>query len=337
VSDHHAPDHHGNESHAAGEFVSLGDGIFQLPTDYPEVCNAPLWSYLLTSDDLFALVDPGVRSTFAATLSGTIGTLGLGLDRADLLLATHGHPDHSGGQSSWKDDAPQARIGAPLVDAPWVESFDRQWVQFWDDYPGVIDNNPSHEFLASLCVPEPTVDLLLRDGDEVTLGDRRLGVVETRGHSWGHCAYFDHESRTLFTGDAVQGRGIPSSDATTVFAPLYVDVDEARWGLRRLLEIPFDQMCPAHAAPMDRDAGLAFLRESLDFIDEVEELTRTMVERVAPAPFLTRDLAIAIGELVGAQPSLTPQTAPTARAHLYQLAREGVLDAAWVPSKATNE
>jgi glyoxylase-like metal-dependent hydrolase (beta-lactamase superfamily II) len=287
----------------------------------------------LVSDDRFALIDPGIQSTFATTLSGTIEGLGLDLSSADLLLATHGHPDHSGGQSSWKADAPHARIGAPLVDAPWVESFDRQWVQFWDDYPGIIDSNPSRDFLASMCVPEPTVDLLLRDGDDVTLGVRRLQVIETKGHTWGHCAYFDENSRTLFTGDAVQGRGIDASDSTTVFAPLYVDVAEARWGLERLLTVPFDRLCAAHVAPMGRDAGLGFLHESLAFIDEVDALARTMVEHAAPGPLLTRDLAIAIGRLVGADPALTPQTAPTARAHLFQLAREGILDAAWVPAE----
>jgi glyoxylase-like metal-dependent hydrolase (beta-lactamase superfamily II) len=313
---------------------ALGDGIFQVPTDYPEVCNAPLWSYLLTSDDRFAVVDPGIRSTFEATLSGAVELIGLDLSSADLLLATHGHPDHSGGQSSWMHDAPNARIAAPLVDAPWVESFDRQWVQFWDDYPGVIDNNPSRDFLASMCVPEPSVDLLLRDGDDVTFGDRHLDVVETRGHTAGHCAYFDQTTKTLFTGDAVQGRGIPASDGTTVFAPLYVNVTEARTGLRRLQELPFEQLCPAHVGPMDRDAGLSFLAASLAFIDEVDDLARSMVEHRAPGPILTRELAIGIGELVGARPALTPQTAPTARAHLYELAREGILDAAWIPKRS---
>ncbi len=337
MSDVHSHDTAKSRAARAGEIHALGDGIFQLPTDYPEVCNAPLWSYLLASDGQFALIDPGIRSTFAATLSGAIDEIGLSLAGADLLLATHGHPDHSGGQSSWKDDAPHARIGAPLVDAPWVESFERQWVQFWDDYPGVLDNNPARELLASLCVPEPRVDLLLRDGDEISMGGRQLSVIETRGHTWGHCAYFDEQSQALFTGDAVQGRGIRSSDGTTVFAPLYVDVAEARWGLRRLLDVPFEQLCAAHVAPMDRDGGLAFLRESLDFIDEVDQLTRTMVEHSAPSPILTRDVATAIGELIGTNPPLSPQTAPTARAHLYQLAREGLLDAAWIATGVVNE
>ncbi len=311
--------------------VDLGGGVFQLPTDYPEVCNAPLWTYLLTDDDRFALIDPGVRSTMGATLADSVRALDLDLGGLDLLLATHGHPDHSGGQSSWASDAPSARIAAPLEEVPWVESFDRQWVRFWDDYPGTLDLAASREWLAGLCVPEPTVDVLLRDGDTVAVRERVLEVVETRGHTWGHCAYFDPASSALFTGDAVQGRGIPACDDTTVFAPLYVDVAEARAGLRRLQGVPFERLCPAHVRPMARDEGLAFLAESLAFIDDVDALARSMVGASAPLPLLTSELAVAIGELTGTNPALTPQTVPTARAHLYALAREGLIEAAWVP------
>jgi len=315
----------------AVEVRDLGGGVFQIPTDYPEVCNAPLWSYLITDDHRFALVDPGIQSTFGATIAAAVGQMGLELADADLLLATHGHPDHSGGQSSWAGAAPSARIAAPLQDAPWVESFDRQWVQFWDDYPGTLDLSESKEFLAGLCVPEPVVDVLLRDGDTVAVGNRVLEVVETRGHTWGHCAYFDPRSGTLFTGDAVQGRGTPSCDERTVFAPLYLDVAEARWGLDRLLALPFDQLCPAHAPPMARQQGINFLRQSLAFIDEVDDMARAMVEVRAPAPVLTRELAVSIGNLVGTDPPVTAQTVATARAHLYALARQGLLEAAWLP------
>ncbi len=311
--------------------VELAPGVFQLPTDYPEICNAPLWTYLVADGDRFGLVDPGVRSTMRSTLAGAITGLGFSLERAEVLLATHGHPDHSGGQSSWQDTAPSARVAAPLEDAPWVESFDRQWVRFWDDYPGTMDLSPSRDFLAGLCVPEPRVDMLLRDGDRVAVGSRTVRVVETRGHTWGHCAFLDEASGALFTGDAVQGHGVPSCDGSTVFAPLYVDVAEARWGLRRLLETPFELLCPAHVPPMDRRAGIAFLEDSLSFIDEVDALARRLVAEAGSAPIATRRLVDEIAAITGTTPALTPQTVPTARAHLYALAREGLLEAAWLP------
>ncbi|HEX4657550.1 MAG TPA: MBL fold metallo-hydrolase [Streptosporangiaceae bacterium] len=317
----------------AAEIRVLGNGIYQLPTDYPEVCNAPLWTYLLADGDRFGLVDPGIASTLEATLAGAIQAVGFTAGQADILLATHGHPDHSGGQGSWSEVAPGARVAAPLEDTPWVESFDRQWTRFWDDYPGIMDLTDTRDFLAGLCVPEPRVDILLRDGDTVAVGARELGVVETRGHTWGHCAYFDVGSGALFTGDAVQGHGIRSCDGTSVFAPLYVDVEEARWGLRRLLEVPFTLLCPAHVPAMQRTEGLAFLRDSLSFIDTADQIAREMVANRRSAPLLTRELAAVLGDTVGTRPPVSPQTVATARAHLYALAREGLLEAAWVPGK----
>jgi len=311
----------------------LGHGVYQLPTDYPEVCNAPLWTYLLASGDNFALIDPGIRSTFAATLDSAVRELGFTSAQADLLAATHGHPDHSGGQSSWAATAPDARIAAPLTDAPWVESFDHQWARFWDDYPGTLDLKEDRDFLSSLCVPEPRVDVLLRDGDRLTMGDRVLQVIETRGHTWGHCAFFDETSRTLFSGDAVQGRGVPSCDGTSVFAPLYLDVGDTRWGLLRLLDIPFGSLCAAHVPPLDRQEGLAFLRHSLEFVDTADAIARELVDRAGPGAVTTRELATRLGETVGTKPPVSPQTVATARAHLYDLARQGLIEAAWLPKK----
>jgi glyoxylase-like metal-dependent hydrolase (beta-lactamase superfamily II) len=311
----------------------LGNGVYQLPTDYPQVCNAPLWTYLLADGDRFALVDPGIRSTLAATLDAGVREAGFEPSKADLLVATHGHPDHSGGQSSWAGTAPLARIAAPLADTPWVESFDHQWTRFWDDYPGTLDLSDTRDFLAGLCVPEPRVGIFLRDGDSVAVGGRVIDVIETRGHTWGHCALFDRTSRTLFTGDAVQGRGTRSSDGQSVFAPLYINVADARWGLSRLLDVPFELLCPAHVPPMGRQEGLDFLRVSLDFLDLADAMARELVEQGGQAPVTTRELATRIGEAVGTNPPISPQTVSTARAHLYDLARSGLLEAAWIPTE----
>lgn len=314
-----------------GAVRDLGAGVYQLPTDYPEVANAPLWAYAVVAGAKFVVIDPGVQSTLERTLRAAVNQLGLEPSRADLLLATHGHPDHAGGLGPWQAVAPHARVGAPLADVPWVEGFDRQWTQFWDDYPGTLDLSESRPGLAALCVPEPTITLPLRDGDKVTVGDRTLAVTETRGHTWGHCAYFDPVSGALFTGDAVQGHGIISSDGTSVLAPLYLDVADARWGLARLLEMPFRVICPAHLPPVRRARGIALLHDSLQFIDEVDAMGRALVSRLGSTPVLVSTLAEQIGKFVGTKPPISIQTVATARAHLRQLAREGILQAAWIP------
>ena len=47
--------------------------------------------------------------------------------------------------------------------------------------------------------------------------------------------------------------------------------------------------------------------------------------------------AARIAALVGAKNPLAPQVVTTARAHLYQLAREGLLEAAWLVRDVTAE
>ena len=41
---------------------------------------------------------------------------------------------------------------------------------------------------------------------------------------------------------------------------------------------------------MSRDDGLAYIRKSLDFIDEAEALTRELVRQRAPGPVLAQPL-----------------------------------------------
>src|SRR5258708_8874780 len=72
------------------EVRDLGHGIYQLPTDYPEVCNAPLWTYLLADGGRFGLVDPGIASTLEATLAGPIQPVGFTAGPAG---RPPGHPD----------------------------------------------------------------------------------------------------------------------------------------------------------------------------------------------------------------------------------------------------
>ena len=134
--------------------------------------------------------------------------------------------------------------------------------------------------------------------DVVDVGARRLRVVETRGHTWGHCAYFEEATGFLFTGDAVQGRGVRSSDGDTMFCPMYLNVPEMRAGLRRLLELPFTMLCPAHAEPLEREAGLALLERSLGFIEDVDALSRDLLAERGGDPVVTSELCARIAALV---------------------------------------
>lgn len=90
----------------------------------------------------------------------------------DLILNTHWHPDHIGGNETVVD-----RFGAKVV-APEAEG---------EKIPGE--------------------DRSVRGGDHVMLGETRLDVIDVPGHTLGHIAYHCPEAKAAFVGDTLFSLG----------------------------------------------------------------------------------------------------------------------------------
>ena len=88
--------------------------------------------------------------------------------KLDLILNTHWHPDHAGGNAEVK-----AATGATVVGPKEVER---------------IGQAPDRE---------------VAGGDTVMLGQTRFQVMESGGHTLGHIAYFDAEDGAAFVGDTL--------------------------------------------------------------------------------------------------------------------------------------
>ena len=118
------------------------------------------------------------------------------------IILTHGHFDHAGGCAALRAALPAARVYASAVIADVIREGDD--AVFSLDIARAIDAYPA----GSTLQPCP-VDVELREGDTIAVGDVSLSVIDTPGHSDGHIALVldDGPARSLFAGDVVFAGG----------------------------------------------------------------------------------------------------------------------------------
>jgi hydroxyacylglutathione hydrolase len=91
--------------------------------------------------------------------------------RLDMILNTHWHPDHAGGNADV-----QAATGAKIFGPAEVTRIS-------------------------------PIDREVRGGDFVMLGETRFEVLESGGHTLGHVAYYDADDAVAFVGDTLFALG----------------------------------------------------------------------------------------------------------------------------------
>ena len=94
------------------------------------------------------------------------------------VVCTHGHNDH-------------INVAVPLAEAVGAP----------------ILLHPEDRMLWDVVWPDRAPDGELADGGVVTVGDLRLDVIHTPGHSPGGCCLHLHSDRTLFAGDTLFNGG----------------------------------------------------------------------------------------------------------------------------------
>ena len=182
---------------------------------YPYDCNC----YLLTGDSN-VLIDTGTGFAVQGLISEISDVLnGATLNR---VLLTHCHFDHIGGCPSLID-----RYGC-------------------DIYAGHIDAVPIREGDDTYTLSSDPKGIPVKDlsqGDVIDIGQHRLRIIETPGHTSGGVCFYDEISSSLFSGDTIFSDSIGRTDLPSG------SLSSLRNSIKYLNSMAVKQLYPGHGDP----------------------------------------------------------------------------------------
>jgi len=183
--------------------------------------------YLLIGKENALLIDTGLG---VSDISKEVLKI---TDKPVIVVPTHVHWDHIGG----------------LWNFPkfYVHEYEKDWIE--GNFPLsnefvrkmlVKDNNLTERInIDDYAVFQGNPKKILTDGDIIYLGNRKIKVLHTPGHSPGHMCFFEEKTGCLFSGDLIY-KG-------TLFAN-YESTDPEKYleSVQKISKLPVKRVFPAH-------------------------------------------------------------------------------------------
>ena len=190
----------------ASTFDRVHDRVYRLAVPFE---GGGLTNMYLVRGSKTAVIDTAVKGGPTEYFAPALEAVGLKLSDVDMVLNTHGHMDHLGGNAEMKDAGSEIAIHSADVERTKSNQghVDRSAAGL--KVLGREDLLPAREAaLLRLLGREVGCDRILEDGDIVDLGsDVKLQVVHTPGHTPGAVCYLWEAAGILITGDSIQCRG----------------------------------------------------------------------------------------------------------------------------------
>ena len=232
-----------------------------------------LASFLITSADGHILINSGLEDS-TSLIRENIESLGFRLEDVRILLTTQAHWDHTAALADIKEIA-DAEMWATAGDAPVLEDGG-----FSDPHFGGRES-----------FTPVNVDRILTDTEVIAVGETRLTVLETPGHTVGSSSY------TMTVREAgrdyavvIANMGTINEGKRLVVDPTYPGVaEDFAETFRRQKLLPVDVWVASHGSqyglhekykagqPYDPDTFV----DPAGFLAEVERLERVYLEQVA--------------------------------------------------------
>ena len=249
--------------------------------------------YLLQADQACAIIETGTHNTVPVILA-LLEARGIELSQVKYVIPTHVHLDHAGGVGGLMAALPEATLlvhprGARHMINPAKLKAGATAVygeaQFAEIYGDIIP------------VDERRVRTM-DDGDEATVGDRRLVFIDTPGHARHHFCVYDPTSRGIFTGDTFGLSYPPLTTAKGPFicpttTPVQFDPPALKASIRTLLALKPERIYLTHYGMVENPQPLG--ERLLTMVDDYVALVET-VAVTSDADALEKALMVAMRE-----------------------------------------
>ena len=166
--------------------------------------------YLLCGSEKALLIDTGLG------ISNIYGEVVKLTDKPIVAVATHVHWDHIGGHKYFSEFyVHRDELSWLCGEFPLPRSLIQKMLVNDCDLPIGYDSEEYELFQGVPC-------RFLDDGDVIELGDRRITVIHTPGHSPGHMCFWDEANRFMFTGDLIY-KGVLYANYPSTDPQAYLD------------------------------------------------------------------------------------------------------------------
>lgn len=180
------------------------------------------------------LIDPG-HNHLVAHLRDNLSSLSLSPQDIDVVIITHGHPDHMEGLKTFAETATICIHNQEM-------DFIREVAPHYGEALGLPNFEPH---------------ILLREG-MFRIENISFQVIHTPGHSPGSISLYWPDKKALFTGDLVFYQGVGRTDLTGGNA------QQLKESIKRLALLEVDYLLPGHGQII---SGLDLVRANFDEIE----------------------------------------------------------------------
>ena len=240
-------------------FKHLFDNIYLITTG--KSSRFPYSCCFYINDKVKTIIDTPIDTSFAEMFTKR---------QVDLIINTHFHIDHCGCNFLF----PQAKVIAHPYDIPAMKDY-----KVFEDFYGTEKYNAPDKLLSWLPWRPSNITGTMKDGDIIDLGNIKLEVIHTPGHTPGHCCLYWQEKGVLFSGDF---------DLTS-FGPWYgndvSNVDELINSLERLIALEPKVILSGHKGVIDTNVKYRLQK----YLDKVYANEQAIIKALA-TPYTLHEL-----------------------------------------------